>query len=603
MSDLKSVPVLLFGLPFVFLPVSDALADEEYTVAALDPIVVTATLGPKTRGESDSSVTVIDDEDIQRLQPQTFEELLVGQPGLDITSNGSFGKNISVFTRGTGSESTVFLVDGVRLRSATTGSTAWQYFPPQMVERVEIVRGSRSNLYGADAVGGVIQAFTHSAETGNEGWVQAGGGNFNTQEYVAGAAGTEGRMKYSLSASHLETDGTAVVEGGEDKGYRNTSALASVAHQFDSGGGAGVVLMRAQGNTEFEGGDTDFTIQTLGFRLDTPISDYWRSRILLAESLDESDNRDTFGNSTFDTKTRSARWENQISIGRHEYIVGGELLVDEVDSTTEYDESSRTNAAVFGQALLNFGPTDFQLSLRADDNEAFGREETGAVAMGVDLDRNHRARVSYSTSFRAPTFNDLYFPNFGNADLQPETAGSVELGIGGNYTRWFWDAAIYQTDADDLIVFTFKDGRFAPFNVNEARIRGIELSAGLELEEWTVQAAASVTDPRNRETDNRIRRRSAKQFRVDLDRDFGRVSLGTTVKGQGYRYDDADNEERIAGFVTWDLRAKWEIDSHWTTNLTVDNVLDREYSTAQRFDGRAYIAAGRTAMLTIRYDL
>lgn len=603
MSDLKSVPVLLFGLPFVFLPVSDALADEEYTVAALDPIVVTATLGPKTRGESDSSVTVIDDEDIQRLQPQTFEELLVGQPGLDITSNGSFGKNISVFTRGTGSESTVFLVDGVRLRSATTGSTAWQYFPPQMVERVEIVRGSRSNLYGADAVGGVIQAFTHSAETGNEGWVQAGGGNFNTQEYVAGAAGTEGRMKYSLSASHLETDGTAVVEGGEDKGYRNTSALASVAHQFDSGGEAGVVLMRAQGNTEFEDGDTDFTIQTLGFRLDTPISDYWRSRILLAESLDESDNRDTFGNSTFDTKTRSARWENQISIGRHEYIVGGELLVDEVDSTTEYDESSRTNAAVFGQALLNFGPTDFQLSLRADDNEAFGREETGAVAMGVDLDRNHRARVSYSTSFRAPTFNDLYFPNFGNADLQPETAGSVEFGIGGNYTRWFWDAAIYQTDADDLIVFTFKDGRFAPFNVNEARIRGIELSAGLELEEWTVQAAASVTDPRNRETDNRIRRRSAKQFRVDLDRDFGRVSLGTTVKGQGYRYDDADNEERIAGFVTWDLRAKWEIDRHWTTNLTVDNVLDREYSTAQRFDGRAYIAAGRTAMLTIRYDL
>lgn len=603
MGYLKTMPVLLSGLPLVFLSVSDALADNESVVAALDPIVVTATLGPKTRGESDSSVTVIDEQAIERLQPQTFDELLVGQPGIDITSNGSFGKNTSVYTRGTGSESTVFLVDGIRLRSATSGSAAWQYFPPQMVERVEIVRGSRSNLYGADAVGGVIQAFTHSAETGHEGWVQAGGGNFNTQEYVAGAAGTEGRMKYSLSASHLETDGTAIVEGGEDKGFRNTSALASVAHQFDSGGEAGVVLMRAQGNTEFEGGDTDFAIQTLGFKLDTPISDYWRSRILLAESIDEQDTRDEFGDSTFDTKTRSARWENQISVGRHEYILGGELLVDEVDSTTDFDETSRTNAAVFGQALLNFGPTDFQLSLRADDNEAFGREETGAIAMGVDMDRNHRVRVSYSTSFRAPTFNDLYFPNFGNADLQPETAGSVELGIGGNYARWFWDAAIYQTDADDLIVFVFRDGRFAPFNVNEARIRGIELSAGLELDEWTVQAGASVTDPRDRETDNRIRRRSAKQFRVDLDRDFGRVSLGTTVKGQGYRYDDAENEERLAGFVTWDLRAKWEIDSHWTTNLTVDNVLDREYATAQRFDGTEYIAAGRTAMLTIRYDL
>lgn len=603
MGYLKTMPVLLSGLPLVFLPISDAFADDEYMVSALDPIVVTATLGPKTRGESDSSVTVIDSEAIERLQPQTFDELLVGQPGLDITSNGSFGKNTSVFTRGTGSESTVFLVDGVRLRSATTGSAAWQYFPPQMLERVEIVRGSRSNLYGADAVGGVIQGFTHSAATGHKGWVQAGGGSFNTQEYHAGAAGTEGRMRYSLSASHLETDGTAVVEDGEDKGFRNSSALASVAHQFDSGGEAGVVIMRAQGNTEFEGGDTDFAIQTLGFRLDVPVSDYWRSRILLSESLDESDNRDTFGDSTFDTKTRSARWENQVSMGRHEYIVGGELLVDEVDSTTEYDESSRTNAAVFGQALLNFGPTDFQLSLRADDNEAFGREETGAVAMGVDLDRNHRTRVSYSTSFRAPTFNDLYFPNFGNPDLKPETAGSVELGIGGQYLNWFWDAAIYQTDADDLIVFTFMDGRFAPFNVDEARIRGLELSAGLELDEWTVQAGASLTDPRNQETDNRIRRRSTQQFRVDVDRAFGRVSVGTTVKGQGYRYDDADNEERIAGFATWDLRAKWKIDSHWTTDLSVDNVLDKEYSTALRFDGNKYISAGRTAMLTIRYDI
>lgn len=599
----KTMPVLLSGLPLVFLPVSSAAADDEVVVSALDPIVVTATLGPQTRGESASSVTVIDEQAIERLQPQTFEELLVGQPGIDITSSGSFGKNTTVYTRGTGSESTVFLVDGIRLRSATSGSAAWQYFPPQMLERVEIVRGSRSNLYGADAVGGVIQAFTHSADSGREGWVQAGGGNFNTQEYVAGTAGTEGRTTYSLSASHLETDGTAIVEDGEDKGFRNTSGLASVAHQFDSGGEAGIVVMRAQGNTEFEGGDTDFAIQTFGVRLEAPLSDYWRTRIMLAESLDEQETRNDYGDSVFDTKTRSARWENQISAGRHDYILGGEILVDEVESTTDFEESSRTNAAVFGQALLNFGPMDFQLSLRADDNEAFGREETGAIAMGVDMNRNHRARVSYSTSFRAPTFNDLYYPNFGNADLKPETAGSVELGLSGNYTLWFWDAAIYQTDADDLIVFTTINGQSAPFNVNEARIRGAELTAGLELDAWTLQAAASVTDPRDRQTDNRIRRRSAKQFRVDADRDFGRISLGTSVKGQGYRYDDADNEERIAGFVTWDLRAKWRIGNHWTTNLTVDNVLDKEYATAQRFDGTAYIAAGRTAMLTIRYDL
>lgn len=606
----KTIPALsVFAFTLTAMPLGlQAEETNESHDRLLDPIVVTATLGPKTRGESDSSVTVIDKETIERLQPQTFEELLVGQPGLDIVSNGSFGKQTSVFTRGTGSESTVFLVDGVRLRSATSGSAAWQLFPPQMVERVEIVRGSRSNLYGADAVGGVIQTFTHRPVTGRTGWVQAGGGNFNTQEVTAGAAGSEGRARYSFSANHLETDGTAIVEDGEDRGFRNSSALASVAHQFDSGGEAGVVILRAQGNTEFVGGDTDFVIQTLGFRLDTPISDYWHSRILLAESIDEQDNRDTFGDSTFNTKTRSVRWENQISAGRHEYIVGSELLVDEVESTADFDETSRTNAALFGQALLNFGAIDFQLSARADDNEAFGQEETGAVAIGADLDRHHRARLSYSTSFRAPTFNDLYFPGFGNPDLKPETAGSVEVGIGGQYSRWFWDAVIYQTDAEDLIVFTFMDGKFAPFNVAEARIRGAELSAGLVMDQWTVQASAAVTDPRDKETDNRIRRRSAQQFRVDVDRDFGQLtlgtlSLGTTAKGQGYRYDDAASEDRIAGFATWDLRAKWRFDKHWAANLTVDNVLDKEYSTALRFDGRKYVAAGRHAMLTVRYDI
>ncbi|MCH8498792.1 MAG: TonB-dependent receptor [Marinobacter sp.] len=568
----------------------------------LDPLVVTATLGVKTQGESLSSVTVIDEQTIRRQQPREFKDLLIGQPGIDVTGNGSFGKNTSVFMRGTGSESTVFLIDGVRLRSATAGSPPWQYFPPEMIERVEIVRGPRSTLYGSDAVGGVIQAFTHSPADGRRGWVQAGGGSFNTQAYSAGVSGVEGRTRYSVSASHRDTDGTEILAGEGDKGFRNSSGLVSLAHRFDNGGEVGLVVLRAEGNTEFVGGETDFVVQTVGMRLDTPVSDYWRSRIQFAESADEQDNQQGSSTSRFYTKTRSARWENLILAGPHQLIAGGELLVDQVKSSTAYDESSRTNAAVFAQALLNFEPVDLQFSARADDNQAYGRQETGSVALGVAMDDHHRFRVSYGTSFRAPTFNDLYFPGFGNPDVQPEKGGSLEVGVGGQFTNWFWDAVIYQNDVKNLIAFTNVGGVFAPFNVAEARIRGAELSGGFNWHDWTLRASGAVLDPRDRETDNRIRRRSGKQLRVDLDRQLGQFDLGGSVKAQGYRYDDAANQIRLPGFAIVDLRAGWQLTPQWSTRLTVENALDKNYSTARHFSGRNYINAGRMAMLSVRYD-
>src|SRR5690554_3819405 len=143
-------------IPFALSPPAIA-ASQERQLAQLDPIVVTGTYGAKTVGESLASITVIDEEEIRRKAPTDFTELLRGQPGINVTGNGSFGKTTSVYTRGTANDSTLLLVDGVRLRSATSGGPSWQYFPVELIERVEIVRGARSSLYGSDAVGGVVQ--------------------------------------------------------------------------------------------------------------------------------------------------------------------------------------------------------------------------------------------------------------------------------------------------------------------------------------------------------------------------------------------------------------------------------------------------------------
>jgi vitamin B12 transporter len=598
---------LFFTAPLIFLPLAtglayaaepptDRLAGDE--PAALDPIVVTATLGPRTAGESLSSVTVIDEEDLRRQNRRELKELLSGQPGLDLSTNGSFGKNSSVFTRGTGSDATVLLVDGIRLRSATTGAPAWQFLSPKLLERIEIVRGPKSSLYGADAVGGVIQAFTMKADDEPEGWIEAGAGNFDSQQLGAGVAGRQGRNAYSFAVNRFDTDGTGIIPAGDDKGYRNNSGVARLSHDFDNGGQASLLLMRAQGDTEFEGGESDFVIQTLGVKLDTVNSDYWRSSVQFSESRDELDSVRAFGESTFNTRSRTARWENTLTAGTHEFVVGLEHLTDEVSGTTDYEEDSRTNNAVFTQALFNFGPTDILLSLRGDDNEAYGRETTEGAAIGYALDYNHRIRASYATAFKAPSFNDLFFPGFGNPDLEPERAETVELGVSGHYKMWFWDLAIYQSDVDDLSI---TDGQSAQ-SVPEVRIRGVELAAGLDINDWSVKTAVAYTDPRERNDDTVLRRRARQSLRLDVDRELGAWSLGASFVAKGHRYDDEENNDRIPGFGTLDLRAGWAFARDWTAQLTVENVTDKTYSTASRFDGTPYVAAGTTGFLSVRHD-
>jgi vitamin B12 transporter len=601
MNTAKVFPALMF-LPLAW-PVF--ATDDPGEERRLEPIVVTATLGPLTAGESLSSVTVIDEESIREQSPSEFSQLLRGQPGINVTGNGSFGKTTSVYTRGTANDSTLLLVDGVRLRSATSGGPSWQYFPVELIERVEIVRGARSSLYGADAVGGVVQAFTLDPEETPAGWVEAGAGNFNTQKGSAGVAARAGNTRFSLSGLHKETDGTAVITNGEDRGFRNTAGIGRVVHELESGGKASLVVVQSEGSTEYEGGDIDFMIRTIGFGVETPVSDYWRQSLKFSESRDETDNVTPTFSSTFNTRSRAARWDNTFTWNVHELVVGAELMTDEVSGTTDYAETSRTNSALYTQLRLNFGPTDLHMSLRGDDNEAYGKNETGSIALGHALDRSHRIRVNYGTAFRAPTFNDLYFPG-ANPDLEAEESGTVELGVSGHYQNWFWDTAVFQLDVDNLIAWSpTESGLWTPMNVNEARIRGAEFSAGFERDGWRGDAAVTLLDPEDRETGNQLQRRSGKTLRLDLSKRVGTWDFGGTVIAEGYRYDDRANDDRLPGFATLDLRAGWRFAPDWSTRLTLANVLDKEYSTARfdRANNLDYIAAGRTALLTVRYDI
>lgn len=603
-TTLTACRLAAFGLAALPLCVQAEADDAEETLR-LNPIVITPALAPRTADETLASVTVLDEETLERQDPASVTDLFRAQPGVDVTSNGSFGKSSSVYIRGTSSDQNVLLIDGIRLRSATAGGAAWQFLDPRLFERAEIVRGPRGSLYGADAVGGVIQLFTRDAEEGGpHPGVSLGGGSFDTQRASATLSGSSGGTRYSLAASRFDTDGVPVRRGGDDKGYDNTSALAKVSHTFDSDVEVGVLALHARGNTEFDGGETDFVQQVAGVYAEAPLTDSWSSRLTLSEARDEDDTVDSFGDSVFDTRTRTARWENTLYLGAHELVAGVEHSEDQVSGTTDYAESSRDNTAVFAQGLLDFSPLSLQAGLRHDDNEAFGEEVTGSVALGYDLDDHHTLRTSYGTAFKAPTFNDLYFPSFGNPDLDAETSETIEVGVRGQYQSVFWDIAAYQTEIDDLIAFTFQDGRFAAFNVDKARIRGAELSGGAEIDDWTVQAALTYTDPENRSGDNagnRLPRRATQGLRLDIDRELGDWSLGGSWIAQNHRYDDAANEERLAGYGLVNLRADWRFAPRWSARLTVENAFDKEYATARFFDGDDYLNAGRSVFLSVHF--
>lgn len=609
----KNTPTLgLVALSLCGMPLAANAQDtstETKESLALNPLTVTATLSPRTANETLSSVTVIEKEELERQAPTSLTEILRGQPGVDVTTNGAYGKASSVYIRGLSNDATLLMIDGIRLRSATAGGASWQYLDPNLFERAEIVRGPTSSLYGADAMGGVVQLFTPEGDTGGpQPSFSVGTGSFDTQRYSASLSGSQDGTRYSVAGSRFTTDGTAIKEGGEDKGFDNTTGFARLSHTFDNGVEIGALGLRARGNTEYTGGDMDFIQQVAGVYGEIPVAGNWRSRLTLSESRDELDDFSSYGATAFNTRTQAARWQNTVALGEHELIAGVEHSEDKVSGTTDYAEDSRDNTAVFTQALLDFAPFAIQAGLRYDDNKAFGEELTGNLALGYALDDAHTLRASYATAFKAPTFNDLYYPQdswgyVGNPDLEAETSETLEIGIRGQYSRYYWDLAAYQTDVDNLIAWAPSPSDTSltmPQNIEKARIRGVELASGTEVGDWSLELALTYTDPESRGGDyagNTLPRRATQSLRFDVDRELGDWVLGGSWIAQNHRYDDAENEERLAGYGLLNLRAGWEFAPLWTARLTVDNVFDKQYETAA-----SYINAGRAAFVSVNFN-
>ena len=599
--------------------VMTAQADGQSHADTLNPVVVTATRTAISVDDALSSVTIITRADIERLQPLSVPDLLAGLPGVSFANAGGYGQQTSMFLRGTNSAHTLVLVDGVRIASVANGLAAFEQLPVEQIDRIELVRGPRSSLYGADAIGGVIQIFTRhgtsdgalapmfSVTTGSDSLLRgqaglSGGGVHAWYNVSVGSQYTRGINSCRLGAKAAFA-GCFTDEPDRD-GLRTHSLSASGGYRWDNGAQLTGTWLRSLGDIKFDGDyqNRNRTVQQVaGSHFSMQPLMAWKTTLSAAQNLDRYDNyKDRRFTGYIYSRRNQAAWQNDISVAANQLLtLGVDWQAERINSDTGFLATRRNDTGSYAQYQGTFGHHELQASARRDRNSQFGEHDTGAVAWGYHFDDALHLSASYGSAFHAPTFNDLYFPyGSGNPDLKPEKSRSAEIGLNQQRDAWHWSVSAYRTVIEQMIAL---DAAYFPGNISRAVIGGVEAQAGGTLGDWQVQGYVSALAPHNRDgganNGNVLPRRAERTARVDVDRRVGAFAVGATLTAAGRRYDDAANRHALAGYATTDLRASYRFAPGWQVEARLVNVFDRAYETVWYFN-----QPGRGAFVTLRYS-
>ncbi|ASV87437.1 TonB-dependent receptor domain-containing protein [Ochrobactrum quorumnocens] len=578
----------------------------------LDMIVVTPLRRATSLQRSTSSVTVIDKAEIERSASPDLQSLLQYYPGISITANGGQGSSSNLYIRGMSSKQTVVLVNGVRTASATTGATALSNIPLSSIDRIEIAKGAHSSQYGADAMGGVINIITKQGGACGErsfcGSVTTGvthpwGG------YVSGSL--QGRSKdgidYAFGAAVTGTQGynftTPEAFGYEPDrdGFLQGSFNFALSKDFDWGKiYADGLLSRGRNQYDAKAPSANEAYTTafsgkLGARVDH--SSDWSSTIEFSSGLDHSRNfrKGVSGSDRFETKRYGvfASTEKQFDTGNVSHVVTGgvEAYREEVDATTAYAETSRNLAAVFGQYSLEYDALRFDGGVRYDYNEQFGDVVTYNLGGSYEILPDLVLRSSFGTGFRAPTFNELYYPGFANADLQPEKSRSYEIGLNWQASaNTSLDMAFYQTWLRDAILSTAPS--YLPYNIARAQVTGFDATLTHRFNDsWGFKGSIDLKRPLDEDTDNDLAYRERVKATAEVNfKPIEKLDLTARMRYGGSRYTSAANTNKLDPYVTADFIALYEIDKQSQLKLSVENIFDKDYQTTSGYNapGRSF---------------
>lgn len=579
-------------------------------------ITVTATRVPVRVSDVVAEVTVLDRAAIERSEGRTLVELLSQQAGLQFTSTGGLGKNSGLFIRGLESRHTLLLVDGVRVFSATVGSPSLDNLPLEAIERIEIVRGPLSSLYGSGAFGGVIQVFTRRGGQGLSANAKASAGSHGYGQAAAGVGFGDGRFDAALQVQHTQTRGISATNPQvpfgshhpDDDGFRQNAGSLRLGWQLSPGWRVDAMALQSTGKSDLDDGPGGSAQAELENRLGSvalsgSVLPGWRTRLFVSDATDSYEtlsSASAFASlGVISTRQRQYGWENSFDTPAGTLLALAERMEEEVSRPGQpFDVSQRHIDAVAAGLSGTAGAHSWQASLRHDRNSQFGKQNNGALGYGFAITPAWRVGASVGASYVAPSFNQLYFPNFGNPLLVPEEGEHAELSLRWTAAEHSLRAAYYEHRYRGFITSGPQ-----PVNLPKAKIDGVTVSYEGRWRALDLTASLDHTDPRNAtagnaNNDKLLPRRAQRAARLGADWNGGSFSAGATLAAFSHRFDNAANTVRLGGYGTLDLRAEWTLAPAWRLGLKLNNAGDKRYETAL-----GYNQPGREGFVTLRYAM
>ena len=593
------VACAIASLPYTAIAEESNLQVTEQSIANNETVVVTASRMPTRYNQLIADVSVVDQAKIQEYGPAApISQVLANEPGITVKSNGGLGSSTSVSIRGGTNGQSVLLIDGMRIDSSTTGGATWAYVPLQQIGRMEIVRGPSSTMYGADAIGGVVQLFTRKGEGPAKVYADAGYGTYGTSAETVGVEGAQDGLSYSVYAGNTHSLGMPTFKQGSgnynpnDASYTNSSGSTRLAYTIQPGQEVGASVVYGQGRNAYTNSATQMRYATQIFSVasvytQNKILDNWTSLVRGGYSNDNSNNYLTPTGaffSKFQTQQYQGQWQNDIKLPIGKALLAYEFLKQEVTSSTAYTVTSRNINSFIAGWNGDYGNNLFNGSIRNDSNSQFGNATTGSVGYGYFLTPTVRATASWGTAFQAPTFNQLYYPNYGNSNLAPTRSQNTEAGLRYDDGVHRVGVIYYYNNITNLITSN-SAGTLA--NIGRSVIQGVTTSYDGRIYGLDVNGSVDYQNPMNEQTHQVLTYHPQAFGSLTVQKKMDFWSLGAQYQasasqqtsdpsvGQG-----SSSNRTLGGYGLMNIFGSVDVYKDISLFARVNNIFDRQYTTS-----------------------
>lgn len=587
----------LAALSFCSFTIFPAVLYAQTSVTELGDIVVTPSRIAQSQADALGDVTVIERKELAQAGQNSLAQILSRHHGIQYDDYGGPQTLNSIFLRGANSNQTLVLIDGVRINSSIGGYANWNALDPAMIERVEILRGAASSLYGSDAIGGVINIITRQAEGDQplSAYGNFGVGSYGTFKSNAGISGAQNGWNYAFSAGMASSDGYSTTNPQErfgyyhpdDDGYHQHSYSGSLGYRWKPGHHVNLTAYNSYINGDIDeyGVHPALSVtrqQAYTVTSTNQITDYWQSVLRFGLTKETGQTLTPYWANLYSSLQRSYAWQNNLQLNKAQNL---SLILERQEERISSSDAFQRDRRDTNSANLiwrgHFDRHHMQASVRNDNVSDHGSQTTGSLAYDYDIAPGWRVGVAGNTGFKMPTMRELYGPWGPNPDLQPEKSRNIEASLRYTSEQYELGLTAYRNKVRNLIN---TDANWVMQNINSATLRGVSLTAGRHWKDTSIHGGFDYLDARNDETGLRLNRRAKHVYRVGAQHRIGQLELGAQYQFTGHRYDDSTNATRLGGYGLLDLTASYSFSPSVAVQVRWNNVLDKEYANAYGYN-------------------